>query len=274
MLLVEGENDWLTCIEAGWPHAILATIGSISRSQLLAIEQRFSDWDVVTFFDRDEAGDGYRNKISTLHLASLTQYLLPEQGQDPDSALKQSGESLDVLLTRCGQYQAASTAGPTVQETARRLNADAYHQTDIGNADMLHDLLEGSFKYVEEHRDWAHFDGNTWRLRNSPAIHKAARLVANTRHAAAEAMPEVTELDRSKKRKAMSFAFSCENVAKLSAMLSLASKDARIAVTAEDFDSDPYLLGVQNGIVDLNTGDLIPADKSLLVSKQCAANYD
>lgn len=274
MLIVEGENDLLSCIEAGWQHAILATIGNISGSQLLDLEQRFADWNVVTLFDRDEAGDGYRNKLSTLQLTSLTQYVLPEHGQDPDSALKQSGATFEALLIHCSQYQAASTPVVTAQATIRKLKADDYHRTDIGNADMLHDLLEGSVKYVAEHRDWAHFDGCTWRLRSTSAIHQAARLVANTRLTAAEAMPVATELDSSKKRKAMSFAFSCENVAKLSAMLSLASKDSRIVASAEDFDSDPYLLGVQNGIVNLKTGELIPAEKSLLVSKQCAANYD
>lgn len=174
------------------------------------------------------------------------------------------------LLALCTLYEPASTVielGSPLCTRTTNIKAESYHRTDSGNADMLHDVLEGSAKYVEQHKDWAHFDGNTWRLRNSAAAYKAARLVSATRLHAAEIMPDANDEQRTQKRKAMTFAYSCENVAKITALLSLAAKDQRMLASAEDFDSDPYLLGVKNGILNLKTGALMPADKSQLISK-------
>lgn len=42
-----------------------------------------------------------------------------------------------------------------------------------------------------------------------------------------------------------------------------------IAVRAAAFDADPYLLGVQNGLVDLRTGELLPHDPARMVSRLC-----
>ena len=41
-----------------------------------------------------------------------------------------------------------------------------------------------------------------------------------------------------------------------------------------DFDSDPHLLGVANGVVDLRRGTLLPVSPQLLVSKRCNVTFD
>jgi putative DNA primase/helicase len=41
-----------------------------------------------------------------------------------------------------------------------------------------------------------------------------------------------------------------------------------LAVEPSDFDSDPWLLGVQDGVVDLRTGDLTEADPAMMLTKQ------
>src|SRR5690606_8388761 len=43
------------------------------------------------------------------------------------------------------------------------------------------------------------------------------------------------------------------------AVLRLARSDPRIAVTAEVFDADPWVLNTPDGLVDLRTGELRPA---------------
>jgi putative DNA primase/helicase len=47
----------------------------------------------------------------------------------------------------------------------------------------------------------------------------------------------------------------------------LARADMRIAVAADEWDAHSMLLGCQNGIVDLRTGELLPHDRKLLMSK-------
>jgi len=39
-------------------------------------------------------------------------------------------------------------------------------------------------------------------------------------------------------------------------------------------DADPWMLGVRNGVVDLRSGKLLPADPAMRMTKQCEAAYD
>lgn len=45
------------------------------------------------------------------------------------------------------------------------------------------------------------------------------------------------------------------------------------AITGDEFDKNEWLLGVQNGVVNLKTGQLVPGDPAQLISKQCACNF-
>jgi putative DNA primase/helicase len=49
---------------------------------------------------------------------------------------------------------------------------------------------------------------------------------------------------------------------------------AYMQVDADKMDAQPFTLGVKNGMVDLRSGTLIPADPSALISKQAAAHFD
>ena len=57
-------------------------------------------------------------------------------------------------------------------------------------------------------------------------------------------------------------------------MKALAELDSRFSLDANVIDSDPWLLGVQHGVVDLRTGILHPDAKSQFVIKRCSVNYD
>lgn len=84
--LVEGENDRLSLVDAGWPGPVLATIGTLSQTQLEWLKRELADSDVVTFFDTDDAGDKYRSKVARLGL-KLTQVKLPDCVKDIDEYL-------------------------------------------------------------------------------------------------------------------------------------------------------------------------------------------
>lgn len=45
------------------------------------------------------------------------------------------------------------------------------------------------------------------------------------------------------------------------------------AIEGTEFDKDPWLLGVQNGVVDLKSGELYPGEPKQLISKQCSCAY-
>lgn len=50
--------------------------------------------------------------------------------------------------------------------------------------------------------------------------------------------------------------------------------DNPLAIVGTEFDHDPWLLGVQNGVVDLRRGVLSPGCPTQMISKQCSCEYD
>ena len=52
------------------------------------------------------------------------------------------------------------------------------------------------------------------------------------------------------------------------AVLTAAAADPRTAITHEDWNTDPWLLGVPGGIVNLKTGELLPADPAKRINAQ------
>jgi P4 family phage/plasmid primase-like protien len=60
----------------------------------------------------------------------------------------------------------------------------------------------------------------------------------------------------------------------IAALLRIARADRRIAMLAKNFDADPNLLCVKNGVIDLRTGELGPHRPELLISKMIDVRYD
>ena len=48
----------------------------------------------------------------------------------------------------------------------------------------------------------------------------------------------------------------------------------RVAVPAAELDKHPHLLGVANRVVDLTTGDLLPPDPELRITRVAGCEYD
>jgi putative DNA primase/helicase len=61
---------------------------------------------------------------------------------------------------------------------------------------------------------------------------------------------------------------------RLEAMLKLAASEPGMTVTLNELDRDPWLLGVRNGVVDLQTGCLLSDDPARLITRRCNANQD
>src|SRR5207247_1859951 len=60
---------------------------------------------------------------------------------------------------------------------------------------------------------------------------------------------------------------------RLKAMVELARSATGIGVTEDDLDTDPWLLNVQNGTLDLRTGDLQPNRPADLLTKLVPVEY-
>ncbi len=80
--------------------------------------------------------------------------------------------------------------------------------------------------------------------------------------------------DQEKHKKLLAFASALQNIRRLDAMIELAKSEEGMAVGAmADLDSNPWLLGVRNGVANLKDGGLLAPDPKMLITRQCAAEY-
>jgi P4 family phage/plasmid primase-like protien len=60
----------------------------------------------------------------------------------------------------------------------------------------------------------------------------------------------------------------------MNAALELAAIDPKIEINGASFDADPNLLGVQNGVLDLRSGELLEPSRELMVTKSMACAFN
>ena len=64
------------------------------------------------------------------------------------------------------------------------------------------------------------------------------------------------------------------NKEKIRAMAEMAKSEKGMTVTLSELDADPWLLGVQNGVLDLRSGKLLTPAPDQMVTKRCNVAYD
>ena len=141
--------------------------------------------------------------------------------------------------------------------------------TDLGNAERLADAAHERLKFCSQLGAWFFWDGNRWRQDEDGAVHRAMRSVVRSMYTQAHA-----ENDDDRRRALAKWATTSESAGKLNAAVELAKSDERLIVDVIELDADPWLLGVRNGVLNLRTGQLLPADPQRLITKQALVAFD
>jgi putative DNA primase/helicase len=145
-------------------------------------------------------------------------------------------------------------------------------KSDQGNANLLIRLADGNLRYIAELEQWLRWINDRWQVDEHEVFATTAALeVANFYK------EEAQRLERSNKDPsfARKWALTCRNKGKLDAMLALAHKSSGVPISTTELDRDQWLLGVQNGVVDLRTGELRKNEaRGDYVTKRCPAPYN
>jgi putative DNA primase/helicase len=156
----------------------------------------------------------------------------------------------------------------TAQDTPTRKDPSAhYHLTDIGNALRLVDTCAGRLCYASEWKQWLVWDGQRWCKGDDAGVMKLAHKVALGIY------DGISSEDDEKKRNALlKWAVQSESAVRIDAMI----KSARpyLTVASVQFDTRPDLLCVRNGVVNLRTGQLMPHDATMMLTKRTHIDYD
>ncbi len=176
------------------------------------------------------------------------------------------------------QYEVgAAPTSPVVDPYTRLVD-----RTDAGNANLLIGLAGGNLRHVHETRQWLRWTGARWQLDEHETFVTTQAL---------EVAKCYLEQSRSMRRGTVNFnpddgavvdsddiykwATKCRSKASIEAMISLARKVPGVPISITELDRNPWLLGVENGVVDMRTGNLREVEaREDLVTKRCALRYN
>lgn len=163
--------------------------------------------------------------------------------------------------------RANSTTSASTSSTSLLLDS----QGDIRNAKAFAQVSRDQFLYVNTRGSWLHWKNDQWHVCEKQEEVAKAKQVCSQMLTAAHSV-WVHEPERGKRL--LREAEQAHTLPRITAMLKLAISELGMAVTERELDSNPYLLGVVNGAVDLRKGVIHPNTPILHITRYCNATFD
>ncbi len=136
-------------------------------------------------------------------------------------------------------------------EEGREESAEALTTlTEDSLALLFADRFEGKFLHDHTRAAWFQWDGSCWRHDNKQSALMASRELIRAETAGMKGTAPLNKVSAAR------------------AILAGAAADPKLAITHEDWNRDPWLLGAPGGIVDLKTGALLPPDPAKRINAQ------
>lgn len=144
---------------------------------------------------------------------------------------------------------------------------DEVYQTDIGNAHRLvASYPEGEVFHVAEWGKWYLWNGQRFHENNGSLLRR--RFEGVTKDMVTEA---VSRADEEEAKRMFQHAMRSQQKPRVDAAVSLAQDLVNVPIP--ELNKDPYFLNVQNGVVDLRTGELLDPDPRYLLTKCARVEY-
>ncbi|WP_323771981.1 phage/plasmid primase, P4 family [Antarctobacter sp.] len=119
-------------------------------------------------------------------------------------------------------------------------------------------LQHGSdLKHVAQWRTWFQWTGQVWSRDETGAVREAVRMICRAIASSCERAPEARRISSDRT---------------ITASLRIAASDPGISTRTSDWDAHPMLLNTPIGIIDLETGELLPHDPTLMLTQMTSAS--
>ncbi len=192
--------------------------------------------------------------------------------------LREAGKDFDTIAAelnienqaRCtpplGEDEVEEVANSSMRYPAGNILLDA-HFTDLGNGKRFAELHRDSTRYVASEERWVFWTGVKWQAATKADLQRKWEEVieATHREIKSHSVDEVELIPRLKNLRKL------ESINKMTAMIEAAR--APLAIDRQKFDADADVLNVENGIVDLRTGNLCERDSGQYHTKVAGAPF-
>ena len=163
--------------------------------------------------------------------------------------------------------------GPVVDEPMENTIAGEDTTSDLGRSKIFSKRYSNIIAWHREAREWYAWDGQKWATGAEMQVLQLAKalvpdMITEANRKVVTATGE-EELNRAKAVYRDTVKAKSERCIK--SFLELAKSD--LFVSSSKFDSEPFLLNCQNGIIDLRTGTLYPHEPASYISKTVNASY-
>lgn len=179
-----------------------------------------------------------------------------EQTIELISALPLNGESSEVFQYVDTKYNSTN------------IDSLKYNFTDKENAEYFTAIYNQKLRYDHRRSKWLEWRGHYWRTDDDGQITRLAIKAVDSRYCN---VSEIESLDD--RGKAASKAISSQQRARLSAMVAIAQDLKPIANNGDGWDSNPWLFGTANCVIDLRTGQPASSNPNDLISLISPVKY-
>ncbi|MCC7572644.1 MAG: bifunctional DNA primase/polymerase, partial [Candidatus Methanofastidiosum sp.] len=180
-----------------------------------------------------------------------------------------SPEAVRDTISRINQIQCEEPLG---QGEVDRITTDfpknTFAMTDLGNSERLIYHYGDVIRYCHLWKKWIVWDGKRWLKDDSGAIYRLAKDTVRSINAEA-----AIEQDYSRKGELSKWAFLSESSYRIEALVKLTTNE--LPISPDDLDKDVWFLNVENGIIDLRTGEFSEDHlKEKFITKLANVKYD
>ncbi|GMA50720.1 phage protein [Alicyclobacillus contaminans] len=151
---------------------------------------------------------------------------------------------------------------------------DGLHFTQQGLAELFIRLHGEVTRYCHDSRTWRIWDGTRWKRDETEEIFRLILGTVRTIHHIADTWEIENDNDRIQQEQIKRWAIRSETRRTMEEALKLVRVNESIAVTENLFDADPYLLNIQNGTLDLRSGELQDHRQGDYISMLAPVVYD
>lgn len=169
-------------------------------------------------------------------------------------------KAFDALAHADAHLAALVASGPTPSQLTPHdvpngKVLDALGRGETGDAELLEALYSGLIAYDHAESTWYLWAGHYWQPDRRGAVYRLVtnRVAARYLGAAAEARQKG---DDELEGKLTARAGALRNRRRVENVLFLGARQLGLAVAGDEWDKEPWLLAVANGVVDLRTGQL------------------
>lgn len=170
-----------------------------------------------------------------------------------------------------GKSNRSTTKTPMASEASKDSLANSVATsrpcTDLGNAERMADQHREIARFIAPFKMWMTFETDRWQADDAGKVVQLAK--STVRGIYQEAVDADADEDR---KKLSEWAVASESFKRISAMISLAQSE--LPISHHELDTDPMLLNVLNGTIDLRTGKLREHRRKDFITQIAPVAYD